>query len=186
MVAVANRTPTPAELSCAGPSNSCSLANFFVGDPDLKQVVSRTFEAGLRGSIPVFEKGRLRYSLALYRSDLDDDMAFINSPVQGRAFFANIGSTRRQGLDAELRLTTDRWLAYINYSFIDATFQNTFVEASGNNPAADLNGNITVQAGSRLPSIPAHQLKVGATYKVTANWTLGAPATVFAGVRITF
>jgi outer membrane receptor protein involved in Fe transport len=94
--AVANRTPTPAELSCAGPSNSCSLANFFVGDPDLKQVVSRTFEAGLRGSLPVFEKGRLRYSLALYRSDLDDDIAFINSPVQGRAFFANIGSTRRQ------------------------------------------------------------------------------------------
>ena len=40
--AVANRAPTPAELSCAGPSNSCSLANFFVGDPDLKQVVSRT------------------------------------------------------------------------------------------------------------------------------------------------
>ena len=137
-------------------------------------MVSRTFEAGLRGSLPVFEKGRLRYSLALYRSDLDDDIAFINSPVQGRAFFANIGSTRRQGLDAELRLTTDRWLAYINYSFIDATFQSTFVEASGNNPAADLNGNITVQPGSRLPGIPAHQLKVGAYYKVTDKWTLGA------------
>ena len=172
--AVANRTPTPAELSCAGPSNSCSLANFFVGDPDLKQVVSGTFEAGLRGSLPVFKDGRLRYSLALYRSDLDDDIAFVNSPVQGRAFFANIGSTRRQGLDAEVRLTTDRWLAYINYSFIDATFQSTFVEASGNNPATDLNGNITVQPGNRLPGIPAHQLKVGAYYKITDKWTLGA------------
>ena len=32
--AVANRAPTPAELSCAGPANSCSLANFFVGDPE--------------------------------------------------------------------------------------------------------------------------------------------------------
>jgi outer membrane receptor protein involved in Fe transport len=172
--AVANRTPTPAELSCAGPTNSCSLANFFVGDPDLKQVVSRTFEAGLRGSMPVFGKGRLRYSLALYRSDLDDDIAFISSPIQGRAFFANIGSTRRQGLDAELRLTTERWLAYVNYSFIEATFQGTFVEASGNNPAADLNGNITVQPGSRLPGIPTHQLKVGAYYKATDKWTLGA------------
>ena len=172
--AIANRTPTPAELSCAGPSNSCSLANFFVGDPDLKQVVSRTVEAGLRGSLAVFEKGRLRYSLALYRSDLDDDIAFISSPVQGRAFFANVGSTRRQGLDAELRLTTDRWLAYIDYSFIDATFQNAFVEASGDNPAADLNGNITVLPGSRLPGIPAHQLKVGAYYKATDKWTLGA------------
>ncbi len=172
--AVANRTPTPAELSCAGPSNSCSLANFFVGDPDLKQVVSRTFEAGLRGSLPVFEKGRLRYSLALYRSDLDDDIAFISSPVEGRAFFANVGSTRRQGLDAELRLTTERWLAYVDYSFIDATYQNAFVEGSGNNPAADLNGNITVLPGSRLPGIPAHQVKVGAYYKVSDKWTLGA------------
>ena len=45
----ANRAPTPAELSCAGPNESCSLANFFVGDPDLKQVVAHTWEAGLRG-----------------------------------------------------------------------------------------------------------------------------------------
>ena len=135
-------------------------------------MVSRTFEAGLRGSLPVFKDGRLRYSLALYRSDLDDDIAFISSPVQGRAFFANIGNTRHQGLDAEVRLTTERWLAYINYSYIDATFQSAFVEASGNNPAAGLNGNITVQPGSRLPGIPAHQLKVGAYYKVTDKWTL--------------
>ena len=172
--AVANRTPTPAELSCAGPTNSCSLANFFVGDPPLNQVVSRTFEAGLRGNVPVFNDGRLRYSLALYHSDVDDDIAFINSTVSGRAFFANVGSTRRQGLDAELKLTTDRWLAYLNYSFINATFQSTFVQASGDNPAADLDGNITVQPGNRLPGIPSHQLKAGAYYKATDKWTVGA------------
>jgi iron complex outermembrane receptor protein len=172
--AVANRTPTPAELSCAGPTNSCSLANFFVGDPPLNQVVSRTFEAGLRGSVPAFNDGRLRYSLALYRSDVDDDIAFINSTVSGRAFFANVGSTRRQGLDAGLKFTTDRWLAYLNYSFIDATFQSTFVQASGDNPAADPNGNITVQPGNRLPGIPSHQLKAGTHYKATDKWTVGA------------
>ena len=159
--AVANRTPTPAELSCAGPTNSCSLANFFVGDPPLNQVVSRTFEAGLRGNVPVFNDSRLRYSLALYRSDVDDDIAFINSTVTGRAFFANVGSTRRQGLDAELKFTSDRWLAYLNYSFIDATFQSTFVQASGDNPAADPNGNITVQPGNRLPGIPSSSAESG-------------------------
>ena len=47
----ANRAPTPAELSCAGPNDSCSLANFFVGDPNLKQVVAHTMEAGLRGTV---------------------------------------------------------------------------------------------------------------------------------------
>ena len=49
--AEANRAPTPAELSCAGPTDSCSLANFFVGDPNLKQVVAHTVEAGLRGTV---------------------------------------------------------------------------------------------------------------------------------------
>ena len=48
------------------------------------------------------------------------------------------------------------------------------LEAAGDNPAADPNGNITVRPGNRLPGIPAHQLKAGATYKVTDKWTVGA------------
>ena len=44
--AESNRAPTPSELSCASPQSPCSLTNFFVGDPDLKQVVSHTVEAG--------------------------------------------------------------------------------------------------------------------------------------------
>ena len=35
----------------ASPAHSCSLANFFVGDPNLKQVVAQTVEAGLRGGV---------------------------------------------------------------------------------------------------------------------------------------
>src|SRR5262252_981824 len=47
--AEANRAPTPAELTCASAASPCSLANFFVGDPDLQQVVAHTVEAGVRG-----------------------------------------------------------------------------------------------------------------------------------------
>jgi iron complex outermembrane recepter protein len=174
--AVANRAPTPAELSCAGPNNSCSLANFFVGDPNLQQVVSYTLEAGLRGNVAPFEGARLSYNLALFRSNLDDDIAFINSVTQGRAYFANIGQTRRQGVDVGAQLKTDRWLAYVAYTYVSATFQSGFVEASGNNPAADANGNLTIRPGNRLPGIPANQLKFGANYKVTDKWTVGASA----------
>ena len=174
--AVANRAPTPAELSCAGPNNSCSLANFFVGDPNLQQVVSHTLEAGLRGNVAPFEGARLSYNLALFRSNLDDDIAFINSVTQGRAYFANIGQTRRQGVDVGAQLKTDRWLAYVAYTYVSATFQSGFVEASGNNPAADANGNLTIRPGNRLPGIPANQLKFGANYKVTDKWTVGASA----------
>jgi iron complex outermembrane receptor protein len=174
--AVANRAPTPAELSCAGPQNSCSLANFFVGDPNLKQVVAHTIELGVRGTTTPFEGGRLSYNLGLFRSTLDDDIAFVNSETQGRAYFTNIGETRRQGIDLGVQLKTERWNAYVAYSYIQATYQSGFVEASGSNPAADANGNITIQPGDRLPGIPMHQVKFGGNYQVTDAWTVGATA----------
>jgi len=181
---VANRAPTPAELSCAGPANSCSLANFFVGDPNLKQVVSHTVEAGVRGSFTPFADASLSYNLALFRTALDDDIAFINSVTQGRAYFANIGQTQRQGIDASVQWKTDRWLAYLAYSYIDASYQSSFVESAGNNPAADANGNITVQPGNRLPGIPANQVKLGAYYNVTDKWTVGATGIAASGAYL--
>ncbi|MGH8549355.1 MAG: TonB-dependent receptor domain-containing protein [Methylococcales bacterium] len=45
------RAPTPIELSCADPNAPCSLPNSFTSDPPLKPVVSKTFEAGLRGKL---------------------------------------------------------------------------------------------------------------------------------------
>jgi outer membrane receptor protein involved in Fe transport len=172
--AEANRAPTPAELSCASPADSCSLANFFVGDPNLKQVVSHTVELGLRGGTAVGDGGRLNYNVGLYRSDLDDDIVFVNSVTLNRAYFTNVGQTRRQGVDAGLQYKTPRWSAYVAYSYTDATYQSGFVEAAGNNPAADANGNITINPGDRLPGVPAHQGKLGLTWSVTDAWTLGA------------
>jgi outer membrane receptor protein involved in Fe transport len=145
-----------------------------VGDPDLQQVIAHTVEAGIRGTFAPGAGASLTYSVALFRSDLDNDIAFINSVTQGRAFFANIGQTRRQGIDASLEFKNERWLAYVAYSHIAATYQSGFVEASGDNPAADPDGNITVKAGSSLPGIPANQVKLGAYYKVTPDWTVGA------------
>jgi iron complex outermembrane recepter protein len=172
--AMANRAPTPAELSCSSPANSCSLANFFVGDPDLRQVIAQTFEAGLRGSHKWGKDATLRYSLGLFRTNLDDDIAMVNSPTVGRAFFTNVGATRRQGLEADLQYIDERWRVSLHYALVDATFQSGFVESSSLNPAADANGNIAVQPGNRLPGIPLHQFKASAYYNVTDKWTVGA------------
>lgn len=172
--AMANRAPTPAELSCSSPANSCSLANFFVGDPDLRQVIAQTFEAGLRGRLGWDKDATLRYSLGFFRTDLDDDIAMVNSPTQGRAFFTNIGNTRRQGIEADLRYSDERWHVTLLYALVDATFQSRFVASSSLNPGADANGNITVQPGNHLPGIPMHQLKASAYYNVTDKWTVGA------------
>ena len=169
----ANRAPTPAELSCAGSQNSCSLANFFVGDPDLKQVVAHTVEAGLRGHIQFTDDARMGYDLGLFHTNSDDDIVFINSITLNRAFFANVGQTRRQGVNARADLTLNRITAYAAYTYTDATFQTGYIEAGGSNPAQDANGNITVTPGNALPGIPHHTLKFGLDADVTAAWHAG-------------
>jgi iron complex outermembrane recepter protein len=177
----ANRAPTPAELTCSSAASPCSLANFFTGDPNLQQVVSHTFEAGLRSQLHPFEDATLSSSIAFYRSTLNNDILFVNSPIQGRAFFQNVGTTLRQGVDAKLQLQTDRLLAWFAYSYIDATFQTGFTASSPNNPEADANGNIQVQPGNHIPGIPSNLWKLGVDYKVNDAWTVGGTGVAASG-----
>jgi outer membrane receptor protein involved in Fe transport len=177
----ANRAPTPAELTCANPAAPCSLAQFFAGDPNLQQVVSHTVEVGLRGQIRPAEGTTMSSDIAFFRSTLDNDIAFVNSLIQGRGFFENVGTTLRQGADINLRLKTDRLLAWLGYSYIDATFQSGFTVSSPNNPAADANGNIQVQPGNHLPGIPTNLIKLGADYQLTDAWTIGGTGIAASG-----
>jgi outer membrane receptor protein involved in Fe transport len=177
----ANRSPTPAELTCSSAASPCSLANFFTGDPNLQQVVSHTAEAGLRGQFHPLEGATVSANIAYYRSTLNNDILFVNSPIQGRAFFQNVGTTLRQGVDLSLQAKTDRLLAWFAYSYIDATFQTGFTESSNNNPGADANGNIQVQPGNRLPGIPRNLWKLGVDYNVTDSWTVGGTGVAASG-----
>ncbi|HEY3912244.1 MAG TPA: TonB-dependent receptor [Stellaceae bacterium] len=179
--AEANRAPTPVELTCSSAASPCSLANFLVADPSLKQVVSHTIEAGVRGESHPLPGSTLSSDVALYRTTVTDDILFLSSPIQGRAFFGNVGSTLRQGVDVNLRFTKDRLLAWVGYSYIDAVFQNAFTESSENNPGADAEGNIQIQPGDHLPGIPENLLKLGVDYKVTPAWTVGGSGIYAAG-----
>jgi iron complex outermembrane receptor protein len=176
-----NRAPTPAELSCASPQSPCSLANFFTGDPNLKQVVAHTVEAGLRGRLTPFPSAKLDWNLSLFRSDLDDDIEFVQSIILGRGFFQNVGATRRQGVDVGFHLNSNRWTAWAGYTYTNATFQNAFTESSPENPGAGANGNIQVQPGNRLPGIPANLLKLGLEYRATDAWTVGVTGVAASG-----
>ncbi len=172
-----NAAPTPAELSCASPEDSCSLANFMSGDPNLKQIVSRNAQIGLRGAT-LFGPVTLGYDADAYDNNTSDDIEFLQSPYNpvGSGYFANIGNVRRLGVDAKLTVQTTRWQVYGGYSFISATYGSSFVEQT-NSPTADANGNVTVNKGSYLPGIPQHLFKFGARYWLTPKWRIGLTGT---------
>jgi len=172
----ANRAPTPLELGCADPARPCLIDNFLVSDPPLKQVVSTTYEAGLRGTFDL--GGRWEWNVGAFRSSNRDDIVNVASQISGFGYFVNGGTTRRQGLEAGLKLNADRWNVYANYTYVDATFQSPLVLSSPDNPAADAGGNIYVSPGDRIPAIPAHRFKAGFDYKVTDPWTIGADLNV--------
>jgi len=151
-----------------------SSDNFLVSDPNLKQVVARTYEAGLRGRLRTLgDAGRLTWTLGLYRTDSQDDILNVPSAITGLGFFENAGNTRRQGLDAGITYKSDRWSLYGDYGLVDATFQSAIILRSPANPSADANGLIAVRPGDHLPSIPQHRLKLGADYSLTENWKIG-------------
>ncbi|HTW29469.1 MAG TPA: TonB-dependent receptor [Acetobacteraceae bacterium] len=178
----ANRAPTPAELSCADINSPCTLANFFVGDPNLKQVVARTIEAGLRGRFHFDARTEVQWNAGLFRTDSDDDIYFLPSTIPGRDFFQNIGQTRRQGVEAGISVRRGRLYAWLSYAYTDATFQSSFLEDSPLNPAADANGQIQVNKGDQLPGVPTNRLKFGVQYGVTPAWTVGLTGIASSGV----
>lgn len=176
-----NRAPTPSEIECSNPAQPCLLPSSLASDPPtLKQVVSRTYEAGLRGgfAVPSVVPGRFAWHLGLFRTDLSDDIFGVATSIS-TGFFENVGSTRRQGIESSLTYRDERWSIYANYSFIDATFQSPLTLPSPSNPFADANGNIQVVPGDHLPGIPRNQLKVGVDYHVTPEWIIGATLAYF-------
>jgi len=177
--AEANRTPTPLELGCADPARPCIVAAFLVSDPPLQQVVSHTVEAGLRGTKQL-NIGTLNWKVGAYRTRNDDDILAIPSPVlQGFGFFQNVGSTRRQGIEAEVNLTSSTLQLYASYALVDARFLNS-LELASNSPFADANGNILVVPGDRVPAIPRNRIKAGIDYSITDKLKIGGDA-IFVG-----
>ncbi len=178
--AEANRTPTPTELSCASAANPCSLLNFFIGDPNLKQVVARTVETGLRGHAADIGHGRLSWNVDYYRTQDQDDLIFqtaLNNP--NLAYYTNAGKTLRQGVEANLHYDTGKLHAVLGYAYTNATYQTALTLGSASNPLADANGNEHVQPGDSIPGIPAHRSTLTIDYSMTDRWSVGASSTLF-------
>jgi outer membrane receptor protein involved in Fe transport len=174
--AQSNRVPTPAELSCADENAPCSLTNFFVADPPLKQVVAKSWEAGAKGKEQVGGFA-IDWLLSAYRTDNRNDIQYVASEIRGRAYFRNIGMTRRQGVEATLHASRGGFTAGLSYAFTDASYRAPLTLSSPANPSADEDGLIAVARGDRLPGIPRHSATLSLDYaghfSGNGGWSVG-------------
>lgn len=162
-----SRNPTPAELSCADPDAPCALANFFVADPPLDPVSALNYHADAS-----YRLGSLRLGAGLWRSDSKNDIRHIPSEIRGRAYFANLGRSRRQGFDLSAEWQNGPWQIGADYAFTDARFRSDFAISSPANPEAEEDeGEVLVEKGDRLPNSARHSGNVRVAFD-TGKWGL--------------
>jgi len=164
-----NRAPSPVELTCADENDPCRLPNAFLADPPLNDVVAQTIEAGVRGAWADYQ-----WHAGVFRATNDDDILFISAGAfTNEGFFENVGRTRRDGLELSVSgAIGERTTWFANYSYLKATFRESFAVLSPNNPGS-VNGELAVEPGDQLPLIPSRLFKAGFSLSVTPKMTAG-------------
>lgn len=160
-VAQSNRVPTVIELGCADPAQPCRLPVGLQSDPYLKQVVSRTVEAGAR-----WHARDVSAVLSLYRTVTSDDILFLAAGTTQQGYFANFQRTRRQGVELGLRGRHGSFSPYLSYSFLDATYDADGTLFMGTR-------NVQVKPGTPIAGLPRHTLKLGLDWKAGSRITVG-------------
>lgn len=177
---VESRAPTPNGMYCTDMESACALDLFFVADQPLKQVVTRTFEVGLRGQQPAFG-GQFAWNTRLFNRAAEDDFWFIQ--FNDRPMFSSIGNTRRRGMKLTGAWNYGRLTTSAAYTLMDARFESAFTMSSPSNPQA-VNGEINVKPGDIMPGIPRQVVELGVDYAMTDKWKIGSTAVAAAGVYV--
>jgi outer membrane receptor protein involved in Fe transport len=168
-----SRAPTSIELGCADASAPCSLPNSLSSDPPLQQVVTDTWEVGLRGKPEIPFLHNASWNLGAFRSENNNDILFIAAPQTGTGYFQNFAKTEREGIDADLDGRIGRATWGLDWTFLSATYQSTeTLDGSANNTnnlGPGLPGVITVQPGDRIPLIPKQTGKAYLDFQATSK-----------------
>jgi outer membrane receptor protein involved in Fe transport len=174
-----SRTPTAVELGCADPENPCKLPNAMAGDPPLRQVVTRTWEAGVRGRLAP----KTHWNAGVFRADNVDDILFVADNAAGFGYFRNVGKTRRQGIELGLDGRAGALGFSLNYTWLDATFRSPELLNGEANSSADEDGRIAVQPGDRMPLIPRQIFKSRIDWRITPAWAVEAGMLAVSGAN---
>lgn len=185
------RAPSPVELACASEDAPCNLPNAFLADPPLDEVVAKSWEAGLRGTL--WED--LSWHLGGYRTVNHNDILFqtTGGATANVGFFDNVGDTQRTGIELSLSQQLSRLHWSFEYSLVKATFEDSFIINSPNHPifedepdapriAGD--GKLLVSSGDTIPGIPEHQANVGLDFMFTDRFGIGADVVFRSGIYL--
>jgi iron complex outermembrane receptor protein len=116
---------------------------------DLDASRSRHAEIGVKAIVA----SAVRLNAALFDIVTDDEIV-VEQNTGGRATFKNAGHTDRRGLELGVETVLGGpWEARLAWSYIDATFRESFDTVAGAPAVA-----VTVPAGSLLPGVPRSQL----------------------------
>lgn len=185
-----SRAPSSIELGCADPAAPCKLPNSFAGDPPLKQVVTTTIEAGLRGTAGS-GVGAVSWNASVFRSDNKDDLLFVADDTAGFGYFKNFGKTRRQGVELGASVQVAQGVTLgANYTFLAATYRSTeVVDGSSNSSNSEaveeglpgVDGTITVNKGDRIPLVPRQIFKLFTDVQLSEAWSVNLDMTAVGG-----
>ncbi|MEO6339941.1 MAG: TonB-dependent receptor [Caulobacteraceae bacterium] len=175
-----SRSPSAIELGCADPDNPCRLPNAMAGDPPLKEVVTRTAEAGVRGTT-----GRINWRAGVFRADNHNDILFVADDTAGFGYFKNFGKTRRQGVELGADGRFGPISVGLNYTFVDATYRTAEVIGgagnSTNNIGPGFGGTINIKPGNRIPLVPRNIFKANAAWQATDQFSINADMIAIGG-----
>ena len=173
-----SRAPTSIELGCADPDLPCKLPNAMAGDPPLDQVVTKTFEAGVRGGTS--PNSATSWSAGVFTAENTNDILFVASTQSGFGYFKNFGNTSRKGVELSVSARMERVAAGAGYTYLHATYESRETVGGSGNSTNDtaaaggkgLEGVIEVQPGDRIPLVPPHTLKAFAEIRATSRLTV--------------
>jgi outer membrane receptor protein involved in Fe transport len=170
------RAPAVIELACADPQDPCPLPFALGDDPPLDPVTATTIETGVR-----FIGSNLALDASVYRTWVKNDIFLFpydeaagepeGSTIDG--FFANLGDTRREGLELGGRYFFPQGHSvYANYAYTRSTFQVDGAEIFSIREEAG--GENEVERGDRFPLVPDHQISLGGLFELPAGLSFGA------------
>jgi len=117
---------------------------------ELQPSKSNHFEVGLKS----FVTADTRLNLALFQIDSSNEIV-VATNAGGRTTFQNAGDTQRRGLELAVDSSLGAGVtAYLAATWLQAEFQDSFRSCGAVQPPCTAAGQVTVNAGNRIPGIP--------------------------------